>query len=186
MKTRNEKVLIKTPFVELVETEYSDMNDDIKKWVWVRRPNNRRAVVIAATHQDKLVLTKEYRIPLAYFEIGFPAGLIDKGETPEQAAIREFKEETGLDIDKIHDISKPIYSSAGMTNEAVHMVICTAKGTISQDMNEASEDITTYLKSREEVAEMLQDDDKLFGAKAYMLMQRFVMFGCLYKHRKNI
>ena len=34
--------------------------------------------------------------------VGFPKGVIDKGETPEQAAIREVKEETGYDVN-IHE-----------------------------------------------------------------------------------
>ena len=34
---------------------------------------------------------------------GFPGGAIELGETPEEAAVREFREETGLDI-KVSDI----------------------------------------------------------------------------------
>lgn len=183
MEILMEKILACTPFIELVSTEYIDMNDDKKYWDWVRRKGNQQAVVIAATYNNKLVLTKEFRVPLEGYEYGFPAGLIDAGESPEQAAIREFKEETGLDIDEIHSVSPAIYSSAGITNESIYMVICSAKGNISQSMNEGSEDITTYLKSQDDVADMLMDTDKLFGAKAYMLMERFVEFGCLFKRK---
>ncbi len=34
---------------------------------------------------------------------GFPGGAIELGETPEKAAVREFREETGLDI-KVSDL----------------------------------------------------------------------------------
>lgn len=43
----------------------------------------------------EIVLQKQYRPPVDKLVIEFPAGLIDAGETPEQAAIRELKEETG-------------------------------------------------------------------------------------------
>lgn len=43
----------------------------------------------------KLLLQKQYRPPIDMVVIEVPAGLIDAGETPEQCAIRELKEETG-------------------------------------------------------------------------------------------
>lgn len=41
------------------------------------------------------MLQKQFRPPLDKVVIEIPAGLIDEGETAEQAAIRELKEETG-------------------------------------------------------------------------------------------
>jgi 8-oxo-dGTP pyrophosphatase MutT (NUDIX family) len=40
-------------------------------------------------------LQKQYRPPIDKVAIEVPAGLVDAGETPEQAAVREMKEETG-------------------------------------------------------------------------------------------
>lgn len=37
----------------------------------------------------------QYRPPVEAFCVEFPAGLIDEGESPEQAAVRELREETG-------------------------------------------------------------------------------------------
>jgi len=42
-----------------------------------------------------IVLQKQYRPPIDAICIEFPAGLIDAGEQPEQAALRELREETG-------------------------------------------------------------------------------------------
>ena len=46
--------------------------------------------------QDKIVMIRQYRYPLDDYLYELPAGLIDEGETPEEAAIREMMEETGL------------------------------------------------------------------------------------------
>ncbi|CCU77468.1 ADP-ribose pyrophosphatase/MutT/nudix family protein [Blumeria hordei DH14] len=43
----------------------------------------------------ELVLQRQYRPPVNAVCIEIPAGLVDEGETPEQAALRELKEETG-------------------------------------------------------------------------------------------
>ena len=43
-----------------------------------------------------LVLIRQLRPAVNKTVIELPAGLIDKGETPKQAGIRELKEETGF------------------------------------------------------------------------------------------
>jgi 8-oxo-dGTP diphosphatase len=54
----------------------------------------RSAIVLL--QDDKIALIERHRQGLHYFT--FPGGHVDTGETPEQAAIRETKEELGLDV----------------------------------------------------------------------------------------
>lgn len=55
----------------------------------------RLNLFLMATTGPELILQKQFRPPVNKITIEVPAGLIDAGETPEQAAVRELKEETG-------------------------------------------------------------------------------------------
>ena len=126
----------------------------------------------------RLVVTKEFRAPLNDYEIGFPAGLIDEGESIEATVIRELKEETGLDAEKIHHISMPVYSSAGLTDESVCMVLVEASGTPSTDMNEEHEDIEVILMDANDIRSLLKSNKKI-AAKAWGLLYHFAASGVI-------
>lgn len=57
-------------------------------------------LILARTTEGKWVMTEQYRHGTGKIELEFPAGIIDKGETPEQAAARELQEECGYGIKK--------------------------------------------------------------------------------------
>ena len=52
-------------------------------------------LILARTAEGKWVMTEQYRHGTGKIALEFPAGIIDKGETTEQAAIRELQEECG-------------------------------------------------------------------------------------------
>jgi len=62
-------------------------------WI-VEKPSY--VLVIGETRKG-LVLVREWRPGSGKLHLSFPAGFIDDGETPEQAAVREFREETGFE-----------------------------------------------------------------------------------------
>lgn len=78
----------------------------------------------------EILVCREFRYAINDYCYEFPAGLIDEGETPEAAAIRELKEETGLDVLEVILTLPAGYSSAGMTDEKVAVVFCLVDGTI--------------------------------------------------------
>jgi mutator protein MutT len=51
---------------------------------------------IVLIQNDKVALIERHRAGIDYFV--FPGGGMDDGETPEQAAVREAKEELGIDV----------------------------------------------------------------------------------------
>lgn len=85
------------------------------------------AVAIAAliTHPSRApstIVILQYRPPVDAVCVEFPAGLVDEGETPEQAAIRELKEETGYEGKDV-ELSPVIVSDPGMSTANMQLAI---------------------------------------------------------------
>ena len=82
-------------------------------------------VLLFDPQHDKVVLIEQFRTaPAARSEnpwlTEIVLGMIDAGETPELAAIREVKEETGCDIQDLLPIAN-YYTSPGGTSEHIHL-----------------------------------------------------------------
>ena len=196
MKILNKKNLAETRFLNLVDTTYEDKNGKQRSWVSAERPGNQNAVVIVAVvpcwsprHSSlgstfyKLVLIKEFRIPLMGYEIGLPAGLIDPGMSIEDTAVKELKEETGLDVVKfLRPVTPFIFNSPGITSEAISYAFVEAKGNLSNEYLESSEDITAFLYDQSSVQQLLADatdpeNGIMIGAKSWLIFDRFVKYG---------
>lgn len=70
---------------------------------------------------DQIVCVKQFRPPLDAFTLELPAGLIDSDEEPAEAAIREFREETGY-LGTVSGVLPASYLSPGLTNESACLV----------------------------------------------------------------
>ncbi|MEZ9514919.1 ADP compounds hydrolase NudE [Vibrio splendidus] len=84
------------------------------------QPSGRNAVMmVPITEQGDILLVREYAAGTERYELGFPKGLIDPGEQPNQAAVRELKEEIGFGANKLTPLKEvilaPSYFSSKMT-----------------------------------------------------------------------
>jgi ADP-ribose diphosphatase len=76
-------------------------------------------VVIAQPAPDEIVLVRQHRHAIGEDTWEVCAGGIDAGETPEEAAIRELREETGFRARTIQRLWSA-YSAPGFCNELLH------------------------------------------------------------------
>lgn len=182
--------LNRTKFLNFYKAIYKNKRGEEGNWIIASRKTEevmRRqffegkedepdAVIIVAMHEEseKLVLIRQYRVPLNDYIYELPAGLIDQGEDYKVSVARELKEETGLELTSIETdkSTHKVYLSAGMTDESSALIYCKCKGTLSKAYMEADEDIEPMLVSKEEAREILESDHKL-DIKAYMVLWQY-------------
>src|SRR5699024_3281222 len=85
---------------------------------WIK--HRGAAAVLPVFNDGSVMLIKQFRYPVGQTLHEVPAGKIDDGENPEQAAVRELKEETGLLCDNIHYLA-PFYPTIGYSSEIIHL-----------------------------------------------------------------
>ena len=191
MEIRRAAKLTNLKWLNMFDVAYLDDAGRLRSWQIASRSKAPKcttgkyhmpdAVVIVPFHtaENKVVVTKEYRVALADYEYGFPAGLIDPGETIEQTTRRELQEETGLIATRILKISPTLYSSAGMTDESVAIVYVTCDGEPSTVGNTGSELIEIRLITQAEASGMCQNPALKFDAKAWLILVRFAEKGTI-------
>lgn len=192
VKVKNIEKLADTKYLKLYSANYINKKGTLRNWTIASRKsiedlNNKffdngedkpDAVVIIAKHieEDKLVLIKQFRVPINDYVIELPAGLIDKGESFIETVERELKEETGLDLVKLDEerTNKKVYVSVGMTDESISLVYCSCSGEPSNENLEDDEDIEVILVSKEEAKELLKTE-KNIDVKALLAIENYII-----------
>ena len=111
--------------------------------------------VIAVTEDGRFIIERQYRHGIGSTGWEIPAGVCEKGETPEQAARRELLEETGYG-DGTWTLCLVSAPNASTSNNHCYSFVATGVRKISGQHLEATEDISVHLKTREEVLELMR------------------------------
>lgn len=83
--------------VEGVDLEFSNGVST----TYERLNGGRGAVMVIPFDGQNFIFSKEYCVGTESYELGFTKGKIDAGETPEESALREMREEIGLSAKKL-------------------------------------------------------------------------------------
>ncbi|SKB78918.1 ADP-ribose pyrophosphatase [Lachnospiraceae bacterium] len=170
MKFKSLKKLHEGAFITRYDLNYETVDGKPKVYEMISRSHDLKsledlqnnpveAVVLILTDEsgDRILLNREFRMATGCWVYNFPAGLIDPGESPEIAAARELREETGLTLSEIRDIMGPSYSAIGFSNEKNVCVIGTATGEFTKSTS-TYEEIEARWYTRAEIRELVKTE----------------------------
>lgn len=115
---RQREIVAKSNFfrVERVDLEFS--NGAKRQFERMAGTGRGAVMIVPFIDEHTFLLIREYGAGTHSYQLGFPKGLIDPGETPLLAADRELKEEAGFGANKlefIHSVSMaPTFFDATM------------------------------------------------------------------------
>ncbi len=119
---------------------------------------------------------RQYRKSIGQYIWELPAGLIDAGESPQQAADRELYEETGLHITNIVSVVPMSFPSVGLSDEIHAIVKCEVDGDLDFTAGKwgtGQEDIQLDLWRYEDFKKHISEGELIDGRLAMIYLGMF-------------
>jgi ADP-ribose pyrophosphatase len=152
MKITSSKEVYSCKIFRVTEDEASDPKGFRIERSIVRHAGS--AVMLAVDKKDRVLLVRQYRLPAEQYLWEVPAGNVDAGETPAQAAKRELIEETGLRAKKWKKLVS-FYPSPGFVQEK--MTVYLAKDLTQGESHPMDDErIETKWFTKKELGEMIR------------------------------
>lgn len=120
------------------------------------------ASVLAVTESDEVVLVRQYRHGIAGESLELPAGVIEAGEAPLEAAQRELLEETGYAAERWEPIASVATEPSRHTVRA-HFFCALGAKPVAAHSPDASEEIELVLVPKNSLVELVLRGDIVHG-----------------------
>lgn len=168
------------PNKQLLHYEFVSRKPEKDLAIHTKNHNNPDAVKILPYYKKDgqifIVLIKEFRHAINDYIYALPAGLVDKGETPKQAAQRELLEEIGATVLNLQPLAKTAYASPGLTDESLACFVAEIK-LDQKNKPEIEEDIAqiahlTMEQAQQQIDTQPADLGTVFMVKNFILLQK--------------
>ena len=111
--------------------------------------------VIPLTSDDQVVMIEQWRHGSRSVQLETPGGLMDAGETPEQCARRELREETGYDADNIVRLGV-VHPNPAIQNNLQYYIFAKDCRKVGETKLDQAEDVTVKLVPLANIPQMIE------------------------------
>lgn len=129
-------------------------------------------VVVPVLPDGSIVFLWQFRHPHGGTHWEVPAGRIDDGEEPDQAAERELLEETGCRTERLERITG-FYPTNGISPHHAHVYVALDCERLVETSHDASERMTVHVLPEDEVRARLVRGDFVDGFTSLALFHHF-------------
>jgi ADP-ribose pyrophosphatase len=146
------KVLLDHPRMKVVEDSVQLPSGLITSYVRLDSAGN--AVTTVCIRDGQILVQREYSYPPGEFLLQFPGGKIEGNETPEQAAARELREESGFTFSRCENLGW-YYINNRRSASKMYVVLAREVTPAKKAGGDAEEDIQSFWISTGKLREMI-------------------------------
>ena len=138
-------------------------------------PDPDAVCIVPLLPDGSVLLEREFRYPLNSWCVSLPAGLIDAGESLEEAVARELSEETGYRLrddiaPAVRPLPQPGFSSTGLTEENVQVVFAQVEPG-GQPRPDSAELIEPFTVARSGLRAFLDTNKLPIGTRCQLILE---------------
>jgi len=129
--------------------------------------HNGGATIVALDDDMNVYLVRQFRSPYEKVLLELPAGKLEKGEDPRACAIRELKEETGMEASSVVSLGE-MYATPGYCSEIIHLYL--AQGLTHGEGNPDDGEFLQTVKMPLEQAVKMVETNEISDAKTMVAL----------------
>lgn len=138
-------------------------------------PDPDAVCIVPLLPDGSVLLEREFRYPLNSWCVSLPAGLIDAGESLEEAVARELSEETGYRLrddiaPAVRPLPQPGFSSTGLTEENVQVVFAQVEPA-GEARPDSAELIEPFTVARADLRAFLDANKLPIGTRCQLILE---------------
>ena len=130
-------------------------------------------VLVPVTKDGEMILVRQYRQSIRDIILELPAGRLEEGEEPEEAAYRELQEETGYIADKLVPFGV-FHPAVGYSSEKIHVFLAEGlEKRVEQDLDD--DEFINIEKYKLEDLKTMALNDEILDSKTMSYVLKYVL-----------